>query len=228
MLSIAKLRLAAEDYFLATVAKGTEEYYSEHGDAPVNGSRRATRCSASRARSPATSSAPCSQAPTHSAASRSARRAGRFRASTCASRRPSQSRCSSRSVIHRSDRASSRRTTPPSPPRSTTSNARRPESDGDTPARAAFAPTDSSPPPSGIARARAVDPQLHTHVLVANSARGIDGRWSALDGHLLYRYAKTAGYLYQAHLRYELTRQLGVHWGAVVSGSAELEGVPAP
>src|SRR4051794_35418935 len=29
---------------------------------------------------------------------------------------------------------------------------------------------------------RAGDPQLHTHVLVANAARGRDGRWTALDG----------------------------------------------
>jgi conjugative relaxase-like TrwC/TraI family protein len=32
---------------------------------------------------------------------------------------------------------------------------------------------------------RAGDPQLHTHVLVGNLGRGIDGRWSALDGRRL-------------------------------------------
>ena len=31
------------------------------------------------------------------------------------------------------------------------------------------------------------DPHLHWHVLVANMARGIDGRWTALDGKALYR-----------------------------------------
>jgi conjugative relaxase-like TrwC/TraI family protein len=31
---------------------------------------------------------------------------------------------------------------------------------------------------------RAGDPQLHTHVLIANQSRGVDGRWSALDGRL--------------------------------------------
>ena len=41
-----------------------------------------------------------------------------------------------------------------------------------------------SRPRSGIARRRAGDPQLHTHVLVANLVRGPDGRWSALDGRL--------------------------------------------
>ena len=47
---------------------------------------------------------------------------------------------------------------------------------------------------------RAGDPQLHTHVLTANMARGSDGRWSALDGRQLYWQAKTAGTLYQTAL----------------------------
>jgi conjugative relaxase-like TrwC/TraI family protein len=45
---------------------------------------------------------------------------------------------------------------------------------------------------------RAGDPQLHTHVLVANMTRGADGRFSALDGQQLYAQAKTAGTLYQS------------------------------
>ena len=56
---------------------------------------------------------------------------------------------------------------------------------------------------------RAGDPQLHTHVLIANQSRGVDGRWSALDGRLLYRHAKTAGYVYQAVLRAEVTERVG-------------------
>lgn len=40
---------------------------------------------------------------------------------------------------------------------------------------------------------RAGDPQLHTHVLVPNLVRGVDGRWSALDGRFLYAHLKTAG-----------------------------------
>src|ERR687898_2258097 len=54
------------------------------------------------------------------------------------------------------------------------------------------------------------DPQLHTHVLVANLVRTEDGEWRSLDGQRLYRRAKTAGYLYQAHLRSELHRELGL------------------
>lgn len=72
---------------------------------------------------------------------------------------------------------------------------------------------------------RAGDPLLHTHVLVANLVKGEDGRWGALDARQLYIQAKTAGYLYQAHLRADLSRRLGVEWGEVRNGSADLEGV---
>ena len=48
---------------------------------------------------------------------------------------------------------------------------------------------------------RAGDPQLHTHVLVANLTLGADGRWSTLDARRIYAHAKTAGYLYEARLR---------------------------
>ena len=40
---------------------------------------------------------------------------------------------------------------------------------------------------------RAGDPQLHTHVVVANLVQGSDGSWSALDGRLVYAHARTAG-----------------------------------
>jgi conjugative relaxase-like TrwC/TraI family protein len=69
---------------------------------------------------------------------------------------------------------------------------------------------------------RADDPQLHTHVLVANVTLGVDGRWSALDGRRLYAHGKTAGYVYEARLRAELTRELGVEWVAVRNGIADI------
>jgi conjugative relaxase-like TrwC/TraI family protein len=69
---------------------------------------------------------------------------------------------------------------------------------------------------------------LHTHVLVANAVQADDGRWGTLDATRLYRHAKTAGYLYQAQLRHELTRRLGVAWDPVVNGTADLTGVPEP
>jgi conjugative relaxase-like TrwC/TraI family protein len=71
---------------------------------------------------------------------------------------------------------------------------------------------------------RAGDPQLHTHVLVANLAQGPDGRYSALHGSHLYRQAKTGGYLYQAQLRAELSRELGLAFQPIRRGAAELEG----
>lgn len=74
---------------------------------------------------------------------------------------------------------------------------------------------------------RAGDPQLHTHVLVANMTRGPDGRWTALDARALYAHGRTAGYLYQAALRTELTRRLGVRWGPVRKGQSDIDGVQA-
>jgi conjugative relaxase-like TrwC/TraI family protein len=73
---------------------------------------------------------------------------------------------------------------------------------------------------------RALDPQLHTHVVAANLTRGPDGRYTALHGAPLYRAAKTAGYLYQAHLRALISERLGLEWGPVRKGAAELVEVP--
>jgi conjugative relaxase-like TrwC/TraI family protein len=73
---------------------------------------------------------------------------------------------------------------------------------------------------------RAGDPQLHWHVLVANLTRGPDGRWSALDATGLYRSTRTAGAVFQTVLRRELTQRLGVEWLAVHDDVAEVAGVP--
>jgi conjugative relaxase-like TrwC/TraI family protein len=75
---------------------------------------------------------------------------------------------------------------------------------------------------------RAQDPHLHTHVIVANLARSADGRWRALDGEAILRtYRLAAGYLYEASLRHELARDLGVRWAEPVKGMAEIAGVSA-
>jgi conjugative relaxase-like TrwC/TraI family protein len=71
---------------------------------------------------------------------------------------------------------------------------------------------------------RAGDPQLHTHVLIANATRGPDGRWSRLYHPAIYEHAKTASYLYEAHLRHELTMRLGVQWEPVEKGLADIRG----
>ena len=73
---------------------------------------------------------------------------------------------------------------------------------------------------------RAGDPQIHTHVLVANVGQGPDGRWSALDGRRLYAHARTASFVYHAVLRGELSRSLGIEWTPVRDGIAEVDGVP--
>src|SRR5215213_4004772 len=75
---------------------------------------------------------------------------------------------------------------------------------------------------------RAQDPHLHTHVIVANVAQSpSDGKWRTLDGEpILKSYRLAAGYLYQAQLRAELTRTLGVEWGEPHKGMAEVRHVP--
>jgi conjugative relaxase-like TrwC/TraI family protein len=73
---------------------------------------------------------------------------------------------------------------------------------------------------------RNADPQLHTHVLVPNMVRGVDGKWATLDGRWIYVSAKTIGYLYEAQLRHNLTAALGVEWGPVVNGIADIAGIP--
>ena len=71
---------------------------------------------------------------------------------------------------------------------------------------------------------RADDPQLHTHVVVANKVHGVDGKWRTVDGRLLFRYQLAAGYLHEAVLRHELTQRLGVRWQPVYKGMADMVG----
>jgi conjugative relaxase-like TrwC/TraI family protein len=68
------------------------------------------------------------------------------------------------------------------------------------------------------------DPQLHTHVLIANATQGPDGKWTRLYSPAIYEHAKTAGYIYEANLRHELTRTLGIEWQEVRNGIAEIKG----
>lgn len=68
------------------------------------------------------------------------------------------------------------------------------------------------------------DPQLHTHALVSNVVERNDGTWGALNSRPLYCHARTAGFLYQAVLRAQLTERLGVEWNAMENGVAEIAG----
>ena len=76
---------------------------------------------------------------------------------------------------------------------------------------------------------RAADPHLHTHVVIANVAHSpTDDRWTALDARTLYVWAAPVGYLYEAHLRWELTQRIGVEWGPVKNGIADVAGISRP
>ncbi len=74
---------------------------------------------------------------------------------------------------------------------------------------------------------RAGDPQLHWHVLVANTTRGPDGRWRTLDGTRVYPALRTAGFLFEAEMRHQLTNRLGVQWRPARNGISEIDGAPA-
>jgi conjugative relaxase-like TrwC/TraI family protein len=71
---------------------------------------------------------------------------------------------------------------------------------------------------------RAGDPQVHIHTLIANATQGPDGKWTRLYHPAIYDHAKTAGYLFEAHFRSDLSRRLGVSWQEVRNGIAEIEG----
>ena len=76
---------------------------------------------------------------------------------------------------------------------------------------------------------RAGDPLLHTHVVTANMTCTLGGeeKWRTIAGTGLFEHAKAAGHLYQAHLRYLLGHRLGIQFGAVQHGYADVVGVPA-
>ncbi len=72
---------------------------------------------------------------------------------------------------------------------------------------------------------RALDPHLHTHLVVANVAQGPDGLWSGLDTRRLFRHVATASALYDARLRHELVRRAGVAWERTAAGRWEVTGI---
>ena len=74
---------------------------------------------------------------------------------------------------------------------------------------------------------RAGDPQLHTHALVLNKVRCVDGVWRTLDGTEVFEHKKSAGMIYQTALRNEIRQRLGVQFAEVNdNGQAEIRGVP--
>ncbi|GAA3537527.1 MobF family relaxase [Kribbella ginsengisoli] len=59
---------------------------------------------------------------------------------------------------------------------------------------------------------RAGDPQLHTHVVVANRVQGPDGAWRSIDGRVLFRSAVAMSEIHNVFLADNLSRRLGVDW----------------
>ena len=73
---------------------------------------------------------------------------------------------------------------------------------------------------------RALDPQLHTHLVIANRVKSPDGRWLALDARLIKGDQRTLSAIYHAGLRSELTQRLGVVWHTPENGIAEIRDMP--
>lgn len=77
---------------------------------------------------------------------------------------------------------------------------------------------------------RAGDPNLHTHVVIANKVQGADGAWRSVDSRALHHAVVAASETYDALLADELSRALPVRWGWRAKGprrsiGLELDGV---
>ena len=59
---------------------------------------------------------------------------------------------------------------------------------------------------------RAGDPDLHTHVAVANKVQTLDGRWLSIDGRVLFKATVTASETYNTALEHHLRDRLGVRF----------------
>ncbi len=73
---------------------------------------------------------------------------------------------------------------------------------------------------------RALDPQLHTHLVIPNRVMSPDGRWLALDARLIKLDQQSLSAIYHTGLRAEMTQRLGVRWEQPVNGIAEIRDVP--
>ncbi len=73
---------------------------------------------------------------------------------------------------------------------------------------------------------RDVDPQLHTHAVIWAKVQDPAGKWLSLDARFLKQQQRSIGWVYAAALRSELSARLGVSWGPVSEGHADIDGVP--
>src|SRR5829696_6486079 len=61
---------------------------------------------------------------------------------------------------------------------------------------------------------RAGDPDLHTHVAVANKVQTLDGRWLSIDGRVLFKATVAASETYNTALEHHLRDRLAVRFAA--------------
>ena len=61
---------------------------------------------------------------------------------------------------------------------------------------------------------RAGDPDLHTHVAVANKVQTLDGRWLSIDGRVLFKAKVAASETYNTSLEQHLRDTLGLRFAA--------------
>ena len=59
---------------------------------------------------------------------------------------------------------------------------------------------------------RAGDPDLHTHVAVANKVQTLEGKWLSVDGRVLFKAKVTASETYNTALEHHLTDRLGIRF----------------
>ena len=78
---------------------------------------------------------------------------------------------------------------------------------------------------------RSGDPQLHTHLVIANRVQGLDSKWRTLDGRVLFQATVALSEIHNVLLADNLTRRLGVDWDLRERGDQrnpafEITGVP--
>ncbi|MGH8891021.1 MAG: MobF family relaxase, partial [Acidothermaceae bacterium] len=77
---------------------------------------------------------------------------------------------------------------------------------------------------------RTGDPNLHTHLVLANKVQGLDGRWRAIDAKALYAATVAVSEVYDCLIADGVARDVGVNWslrdrGERRSPAFEIDGV---
>ncbi|MFI6043840.1 MobF family relaxase [Nocardia sp. NPDC051321] len=81
---------------------------------------------------------------------------------------------------------------------------------------------------------RAADPDLHTHVLIANRVRTTDGKWRTIDGTTIHEAVVTVSEIYDTRLEHHLETALGLRFADRLDRDPnqvrvrEIVGVPLP